>query len=61
MFDYLIASGLILVALIGWTLVQGHARNYAARHPEHGPAREEGTGCGKSCLCRGKQCIKKTN
>ncbi len=59
MFKYLIAIAVILVFLLGWVWVQGHARKYAARHPEFGPVREEGTGCGKSCLCNGKQCERK--
>ena len=59
MFKYLIAIAVILVFLLGWVWVQGHARKYAARHPEFGPAREEGSGCGKSCLCNGKQCESK--
>ena len=60
MLDYLLATVLILIALFGWTRVQDHARKYAARHPELGPAKEEGSGCGKSCLCRDGQCVNKT-
>jgi hypothetical protein len=48
--DYLanagLATGLILLALLGWIRVQQAARDYAARHPEFGPAKEEGSGCG---------------
>lgn len=61
MLDYLIASGLILIALLAWIWVQGLARKFAARHPELGPAKEEGSGCGKSCLCRDKTCVNKAN
>jgi hypothetical protein len=43
---YLLAAALILALLAGWLLVQAAARRYAARHPEHGAAREEGSGCG---------------
>ena len=60
MLKYLIATGVILVILLGWIWVQGLARKYAARHPEFGPAKEEGGGCGKSCLCKGKQCVNKS-
>jgi len=45
---YLIAMGLILVLLGGWVAVQYFARAFAAKHPEFGPAREEGGGCGTS-------------
>lgn len=59
MFKYLIAMAVILVVLLGWIWVQAQARKFAARHPEYGPAKEEGAGCGKSCLCSGKQCVNK--
>jgi hypothetical protein len=51
MADFLIAPAFILVLLGGWLLVQHMARQFAARHPEFGPAKEEGGGCGHSCLC----------
>lgn len=48
--QYLIAFGVILTAMAGWLVVQMLARRFAARHPEFGPAREEGGGCGSgSC------------
>lgn len=55
MFNYLVAMGLILLIMLGWILVQHAARLFAARHPEFGPAKEEGVGCGKSCGCSGKR------
>ena len=58
MVDFIIASVAILVLLSGWLLVQQLARRFAARHPEFGPAREEGSGCGKSCMCAGGRCSK---
>ena len=55
-----IAAGLILLALLGWIAVQQAARHYAARHPEFGPAKEEGGGCGGGCSCSaGGQCSNK--
>ena len=48
-----IAIASIMLLLTGWLGVQHIARIYAARHPEFGPAREEGGGCGKSCGCHG--------
>lgn len=44
---------IILGALSLWIGVQHGARVFAARHPEFGPAREEGGGCGFFCLCKG--------
>ena len=49
MFEYLTAMAIILLLLLGWVTVQQLARAYAARHPEFGPAREEGGGCGAGC------------
>ena len=48
MLTYLITIGLIFVLLTGWIVVQQAAKIYARRHPEFGPCREEGAGCG-SC------------
>ncbi len=59
MVDFIIASVSIGLLLIGWLAVQQLARYYAARHPEFGPAREEGSGCGKSCLCAGGSCARR--
>jgi hypothetical protein len=42
----LATSGIILLALGAWLIVQTAARRFAARHPELGPAREDdGHGC----------------
>jgi len=56
MLDYLLAIGLILLVLVGWILVQQGARNFDARHPQFGPAKEEGSGCGAGCSCSRGQC-----
>lgn len=48
---YIIAMVVVLAMLAGWVLVQHVARVFAARHPELGPPREEGGGCGISCGC----------
>lgn len=53
---YLLAMSLILLLLLGWLAVQQLARLYARRHPEFGPAREEGGGCGSNCGCHGGKC-----
>jgi len=52
--NYVIAIAGILLLLVGWLLVQTITRLYAQRHPEFGPWREDGNGCGKSCSCSGK-------
>ena len=51
MVDFIIAMSAILLLLGGWILVQQKSRDFARRHPEFGPAREEGGGCGTSCMC----------
>jgi hypothetical protein len=57
---YLIAITIIFVALFGWIIVQSVARLFAARHPEFGPMREEGGGCGLSCNCTQGTCREKS-
>lgn len=53
MFSKIILSILIIFTVCGlWILVQHLSRGFASRHPEFGPAREEGEGC--SAHCRGK-------
>ena len=53
---YAITILIILGLLAGWVGVQHLARGFASRHPELGPAREEGGGCGGLfCLCKNKQ------
>ena len=59
MLDALLAAGLILLLLLGWIAVQQAARRFAARHPEFGPAREEGSGCGSGCGCSGGSCARR--
>ena len=52
---YIITVLIILGLLAGWITVQHLSRKFASRHPEFGPAREEGDGCGGLfCLCRDK-------
>ena len=53
MLIYLSAMTIILLMLLGWIGVQHLARTFAARHPEFGPVREDGEGCGGLfCLCK---------
>ncbi|MET0091363.1 MAG: chemotaxis protein [Candidatus Thiodiazotropha sp.] len=56
MLDYLIAMTLIPLLLLGWLIVQSIARRFSKLHPEYGPHREEGGGCGSSCLCSSGSC-----
>lgn len=56
--DYLLAMVLLPLLMFGWLVVQGIARRFARAHPEFGPPREEGGGCGKSCSCHGGGCKK---
>ncbi len=53
MSTYLLTIGLILLLLLGWVVVQRAYRLFARRHPELGPFRDEGAGCGS---CAGGHC-----
>lgn len=53
---YLAAMLLVPALLLGWLLVQELSRRFARAHPELGPFREEGGGCGGNCACRGGSC-----
>jgi len=55
MLRYLLVPLIILLLLLGWIGIQGLARRFAHRHPEFGPAREEGSGCG-GCGCHDGTC-----
>ncbi|MFH2139858.1 MAG: chemotaxis protein [Pseudomonadota bacterium] len=50
---YLVTILLMPTLVLLWVAVQTAARRFAARHPEFGPAREEGEescgGCSSSC------------
>ena len=62
LFKYIITILIILGLMVGWIAVQHLARLFAARHPEFGPAREEGGGCGGLfCLCKDKMACPKQN
>jgi len=52
MLNLLITIAIIFSVLITWVLIQQAARKYAANHPELGPVKEEGLGCGKTCGCK---------
>lgn len=55
MVNFLIASTVILVVLLGWLAVQRRYRQFAADNPQLGPFRGEGGGCG-GCSCGGGSC-----
>ncbi len=52
MFNLLITITIIFSMLIAWVFIQQIARKYAANHPDLGPVKEEGLGCGKTCGCK---------
>lgn len=56
---YFVAMLLVPGLLLGWILVQEVARRFARAHPELGPFREEGGGCGGNCGCHGGGCQKR--
>ncbi|MEJ2575435.1 MAG: hypothetical protein P8106_01805 [Gammaproteobacteria bacterium] len=57
MVKVLAASAVIFVVLAGWLYVEALYRRFAARHPEAGPFRESGGGCGGGCRsCSGGSC-----
>ena len=53
---YLIAMLAVPSLLVGWLIIQQLGRRFAREHPQLGPYREEGGGCGKSCGCKGSSC-----
>lgn len=54
---YLITIGLILLIMLGGIAVDRLYRLFARRHPELGPFRESGGGCGGHCGgCGGGHC-----
>lgn len=60
---YLVAMLIIAIVLASWIMVQHLSRRFAATHPEFGPAREEGGGCGSGGKCHcgsSKTCSKNT-
>ena len=61
MLNYLIAMTAIFCLLGGWLAVQAICRHFSERHPEYGPYREEGKGCGSSCSCTGKCSARKNH
>ena len=56
MFNLLITIIIIFSLLLAWIFVQQVARKFAANHPELGPVKEEGLGCGKNCGCKPGSC-----
>jgi hypothetical protein len=47
---------LLMVLMAGWIAVQRAARRVAAQHPETGPLRLVGAGCGSHCDDCGEPC-----
>lgn len=59
MTTYLVTIALILLLLMAWIVVQRVYRLFARRHPELGPFRAEGGGCGccsQNGACGGGAC-----
>jgi hypothetical protein len=56
MLNLFITIIIIFSLLLAWIFVQQVARKYAANHPELGPVKEEGLGCGKTCGCKPGSC-----
>jgi hypothetical protein len=52
----LVATLVIFCVMVGWLWVQGAYARFAARHPDLGPYRTEGGGCGGGCACHGGAC-----
>ena len=47
--NWLLTVGALFALILGWVGVQALARRTAAQHPEAGPYREAGGGCGGGC------------
>jgi len=61
MLNFLIAVIVIFFLLGLWLVVMTTSRHFSERHPEYGPYREEGKGCGSSCSCTGECEFRKSN
>lgn len=59
MVRFLAASLVIFSVLWGWIWVQAAYARFALRHPELGPFRGEGGGCGGGCSCSSGSCERK--
>lgn len=49
MVKFLIASVIIFLVLVAWLYVEDLYRRFSRRHPELGPFRHDGGGCGDGC------------
>lgn len=56
MVKVVVAAVVIFGVMVGWLYVQDLYRRFARRHPELGPFRQEGQGCGGNCSCSGGSC-----
>jgi len=56
MINLLVTIAIIFILLMAWVLIQQAARKFAANHPDLGPVKEEGLGCGKTCGCKVGSC-----
>lgn len=59
LYQYLVAVFAFPALLALWLFVQTLSRRFAAAHPEFGPAREEGGGCGSACGCSSNRSCKR--
>ena len=55
MAEFFLTSAVIFVVMVAWLYVQDRYRQFAQRHPELGPYRNEG-GCDGSCSCQQGSC-----
>ncbi len=57
MVKFLIATTIIFFVLVGWLYVEDLYRRFSRRHPELGPYRQDGGGCGDGCCsCSNGSC-----
>jgi hypothetical protein len=61
LFKLFITVSALLLLLAGWVAIQSAARRTAERHPECGPFREAGGGCGGGKGCCSSTCPERTN
>jgi len=57
MVNFLLASAIIFITLVGWLYVEEIYRRFSKRNPELGPFREGGNGCHSGCCsCNNGRC-----